>query len=50
MFNATPTGVIYYDERHQFTGMNEIQIDAPYLTGGFQLRIPIDGLLHGEVV
>ena len=50
MFNATPTGVIYYDERHQFKGMNEILIDAPYLEGGFQLGIPIDSLLHGEVV
>jgi hypothetical protein len=50
MFNATPTGVIYYDKRHQFTGTNEIQIDAPYLEGGFQLGIPIDSLLHDEVV
>ena len=50
MFNATPTGVIYYDERHQFKGMNEILIDAPYLEGGFQLGIPIDSLLHDEVV
>ena len=30
--------------------MNEIQIDAPYLEGGFQLGIPVDSLLHGEVV
>ena len=50
MFNATPTGTIYYDERHQFTDMNGIQVDAPYLEGGFQLGIPIDSLLHGEVV
>ena len=50
MFNPTPTGVIYYDERHQFTGANEIVVDIPYLEGGFLLGIPIDSLLYGEVV
>jgi hypothetical protein len=50
MFIPTPTGTICYDERHQLTGMNEILIDAPYLEGGFQLGIPIDSLLHGEVI